>query len=184
MKKQDISVKTVVAIGIGAAVFVILGRFVVIPTGFPNTNIETSYAFLALISAIFGPFAGLMTGLIGHAIKDFTTYGSAWWSWVICSGIIGCLYGWIGLKLNLSSGRFSRKSMIYFNTGQIIANIICWTLIAPTLDILIYNEPANKVYTQGVISAVLNIISVGIIGTILLKAYASSQIKKGSLRKE
>ncbi|MCD0525787.1 ECF-type riboflavin transporter substrate-binding protein, partial [Staphylococcus aureus] len=27
-------------------------------------------------------------------------------------------------------------------------------------------------------------ISVGIIGTILLKAYASSQIKKGSLRKE
>lgn len=27
MKKQDISVKTVVAIGIGAAVFVILGRF-------------------------------------------------------------------------------------------------------------------------------------------------------------
>lgn len=109
MKKQDISVKTVVAIGIGAAVFVILGRFVVIPTGFPNTNIETSYAFLALISAIFGPFAGLMTGLVGHAIKDFTTYGSAWWSWVICSGIIGCLYGWIGLKLNLSSGLFSRK---------------------------------------------------------------------------
>ncbi|MGJ9737223.1 ECF-type riboflavin transporter substrate-binding protein, partial [Staphylococcus aureus] len=38
--------------------------------------------------------------------------------------------------------------------------------------------------TQGVISAVLNIISVGIIGTILLKAYGSSQIKKGSLRKE
>ncbi len=38
----------------------ILGRFVVIPTGFPNTNIETSYAFLALISAIFGPFAGLI----------------------------------------------------------------------------------------------------------------------------
>lgn len=69
MKKQDISVKTVVAIGIGAAVFVILGRFVVIPTGFPNTNIETSYAFLALISAIFGPFAGLMTGLVGHALK-------------------------------------------------------------------------------------------------------------------
>ncbi|WP_346417470.1 ECF transporter S component, partial [Listeria welshimeri] len=31
MKKQDISVKTVVAIGLGAAVCVILGRFVVIP---------------------------------------------------------------------------------------------------------------------------------------------------------
>ncbi|MCJ8084199.1 ECF transporter S component, partial [Staphylococcus aureus] len=56
MKKQDISVKTVVAIGIGAAVFVILGRFVVIPTGFNNQNIENYYAFLELISEIFGNF--------------------------------------------------------------------------------------------------------------------------------
>ncbi|EHJ07481.1 ECF-type riboflavin transporter substrate-binding protein [Staphylococcus simiae] len=184
MNKQGISVKTIVAIGIGAAVFVILGRFVVIPTGFPNTNIETSYAFLSLISVIFGPFAGLMIGLIGHAVKDFTTYGSAWWSWVICSGIIGFLYGWIGLKINLSSGQFSKKAMVYFNVAQVVANIVCWAIIAPFLDILIYSEPANKVFTQGMISAVLNIISVGIIGTLLIKAYAATQIKKGSLHKE
>ena len=53
--KKEFSVQTIVAIGIGAAVFVILGRFVVIPTGFPNTNIETSYPFLALIASLFGP---------------------------------------------------------------------------------------------------------------------------------
>lgn len=51
--KKEFSVKTIVAIGIGSAVFVILGRFVVIPTGFPNTNLETAYPFLALISVIF-----------------------------------------------------------------------------------------------------------------------------------
>ena len=45
MKNEGISVKTIVAIGIGAAVFVILGRFIVIPTGFPDTNIETTYPF-------------------------------------------------------------------------------------------------------------------------------------------
>ncbi|EAK8859236.1 ECF-type riboflavin transporter substrate-binding protein, partial [Listeria monocytogenes] len=33
--KEKMSVKTIVAIGIGSAVFVILGRFVVIPTGIP-----------------------------------------------------------------------------------------------------------------------------------------------------
>ncbi|UXU84025.1 ECF-type riboflavin transporter substrate-binding protein [Mammaliicoccus sciuri] len=184
MNKQGISVKTIVAIGIGAAVFVILGRFVVIPTGFPNTNLETSYAFLALISVIFGPFAGFMIGLIGHAVKDFTTYGSAWWSWVICSGIIGFYYGWIGQKINLATGQFSKKGILYFIVSIIIGNIVCWGLIAPILDILIYSEPANKVFTQGIISTILNIVSVGIIGTLLIKAYASTQVQKGSLRKD
>lgn len=46
--KKELSVKTIVAIGIGAAVFVILGRFAIIPTPVPNTNLETSYPFLAL----------------------------------------------------------------------------------------------------------------------------------------
>uniref|UniRef100_UPI003261059C ECF transporter S component n=1 Tax=Clostridium sp. NkU-1 TaxID=1095009 RepID=UPI003261059C len=41
--KNKFSVRTVVAIGIGAAVFVILGRFLVIPTGIPNTNMELTH---------------------------------------------------------------------------------------------------------------------------------------------
>ncbi|PTJ27143.1 ECF-type riboflavin transporter substrate-binding protein [Staphylococcus simulans] len=153
MKKEGISVKTIVAIGIGAAVFVILGRFVVIPTGFPNTNLETAYAFLALISAIFGPLAGLLIGLIGR-------------------------------KLSIESGKFNVKDIIFFNITQIVGNIFCWAVIAPILDIVIYSEPANKVFTQGIISASLNIISVGIIGTLLLKGYAATKVKKGSLYKE
>ena len=47
---NKLSIKTIVAIGIGAAVFMILGRFGSIPTGIPNTNIETCYAFLALMA--------------------------------------------------------------------------------------------------------------------------------------
>lgn len=34
------SVKTVVAVAIGAALFFVLGRFVAIPSGIPNTNIS------------------------------------------------------------------------------------------------------------------------------------------------
>ena len=68
--------------------------------------------------------------------------------------------------------------------AQVIGNIVCWAIIAPILDILIYSEPANKVFTQGILSATLDIIAVGIIGTILLKAYAATQIKKGSLKKD
>ena len=150
--KEKMSVKTIVAIGIGSAVFVILGRFVVIPTGIPNTNLETSYPFLALMSVVFGPVAGGLIGLIGHTLKDFTTYGSAWWSWIICSGIIGIIFGFAGRKMDLQHGEFS--------------------------------EPASKVFTQGVFATVSNIVAVGIVGTLLMKAYASTRTKKGSLSKD
>ena len=154
--KEKMSVKTIVAIGIGSAVFVILGRFVVIPTGIPNTNLETSYPFLALMSVVFGPVAGGLIGLIGHTLKDFTTYGSAWWSWIICSGIIGIIFGFAGRKMDLQHGEFTTNDMVRF----------------------------NKVFTQGVFATVSNIVAVGIIGTLLMKAYASTRTKKGSLSKD
>lgn len=52
------SVKTVVAVAIGAALFFVLGRFVAIPSGIPNTNISLQYAVLGLLAAMYGPVAG------------------------------------------------------------------------------------------------------------------------------
>lgn len=69
--KKELSVKSVVAIGIGAAIFVILGRFASIPTGIPNTNIETVYPFLALFSVIFGPLSRLCYGFYRSRFKRF-----------------------------------------------------------------------------------------------------------------
>ncbi|MBV7391209.1 MULTISPECIES: ECF-type riboflavin transporter substrate-binding protein [Enterococcus] len=180
---KGFSVKTIVAIGIGAAVFVILGRFVTIPTGIPNTNLQTTYPFLALMSVLFGPIAGGLIGLIGHTLVDFTTYGP-WWSWIICSGVMGIIFGLAGRKIDLQHGVFGKKEMISFNIFQIIGNVAVWAVLAPILDILIYSEPANKVFTQGIVSAILNALSVAIIGTIIMKAYAATQTKQGSLTKD
>lgn len=182
--EKGLSIKTIVAIGIGSAVFVILGRFVSIPTGIPNTTIETAYAFLALISIVFGPLAGLLTGLIGHALKDAIFYGSVWWSWVIVSAFVGLAIGLFSRKLDIQSGIFGQKKIIAFNVIQAGAQAIGWFLIAPTLDVLIYAEPANKVYTQGVVAGISNIVTVGIIGTILLISYAKTRNQKDSLSLE
>ena len=81
MKK--LSVKTVVAIGIGATLFFVLGK-VSIPTPVPNTYISLQYAVQAVFAALFGPIAGLLIGFIGHTLIDATNYGP-WWSWIIAS---------------------------------------------------------------------------------------------------
>ncbi|WP_186312573.1 ECF transporter S component, partial [Staphylococcus aureus] len=99
--KQHISLKTVVAIPIPPALFVILAPFLLIPTPFPNTNIQTSYPFLPLISPIFPPFPPLITPLLPHPIKHFTTYPTPSSTSLISSPIIPSLYPSIPLKLNL-----------------------------------------------------------------------------------
>ena len=74
--------------------------------------------------------------------------------------------------------------MIIFNIYQIIANVVAWLLVAPTLDILIYAEPVKKVYLQGAVAGTSNAITVGVLGTILLYTYSKTRVKKGSLDRE
>ena len=181
---KNLSIKTIVAIGIGAAVFIILGRFGSIPSGVPNTNIETSYAFLALLSVLFGPIVGFATGFIGHTLKDLTYCGSPWFSWIIASAFVGLIIGFSWKKLKANEGEFQRKEIVIFNIYQIVANLIAWLIIAPTLDIIIYAEPVNKVYLQGAVAAISNSITVAILGTILIYTYSKTRVKKGSLNRE
>lgn len=182
--EKGLSIKTIVAIGIGSAVFVILGRFVSIPTGIPNTSIETAYAFLALMAVVFGPVAGFLIGLIGHALKDAVFYGSIWWSWVLVSAFVGLFIGLFANRINIQSGIFEGKQIVTFNVIQALAQAVGWFVIAPTLDVLIYAEPANKVYLQGIVAGLSNIVTVGVIGTILLVSYAKTRNKSDSLSVE
>ncbi|MDE6547089.1 ECF-type riboflavin transporter substrate-binding protein [Lactobacillus isalae] len=182
--QKGLSVKSVVAIGIGAAIYVILARFTSIPTGIPNTNIEIVYPFLALLATIYGPVVGFSVGFIGHALGDFLMYGQTWWSWVLATAVLGLIIGLYGMRLDLENGVFTVKQMVGFNIVQIIANVVSWLVIAPIGDILIYSEPQNKVFLQGATATITNSLSILILGTILLKAYAATKVKKGSLRRD
>ncbi len=184
MNKNRFSIRTIVAIGIGAAVFMILGRFGSIPSGIPNTNIETSYEYLALMSILYGPIAGFLIGLIGHGLKDLVFYGMPWFSWVISSAVVGLIIGMAYKKVKVSNGEFGVKDILIFNITQIISNILAWFIIAPTLDIWIYADPANKVYIQGIIGGTSNMLTIGILGTIILTSYSKTKIKSRSLKIE
>lgn len=184
MKK--FSVKTIVAIGIGAALFFVLGRFVAIPSPVPNTNISIQYGLLGFMAALFGPIAGLLIGIIGHALIDFSYGWGIWWSWVIASGVFGLLVGLLTKKVRaaLAEGKFGGKDAVRFNIMQIIGHLICWGGVAPALDVLIYQEPTEKLIAQGLVAGVSNIVTTAIVGTLLLFAYAAAKPKKGSLKEE
>ena len=176
-------VKTIVAIGIGAALFFVLGRFVAIPSPVPNTNISIQYGLLAFM-ALFGPIAGLLIGVIGHALIDFSYGWGIWWSWVIASGVFGFFVGLFRKKIGLPDGVFGKKGFITFNVAQIIGHLICWGGVAPALDVLIYNEPTEKLIAQGLMAGGANIVTTAVVGTLLCIAYAAAKPNKGSLKEE
>ncbi len=183
MGKNQLSIKSIVAIGIGAALFFVLGRFVAIPSPIPNTTINIQYAILGLFGVIFGPVVGVLAGLIGHILIDLS-WGSPWWSWIIASAVYGLIIGFSSKYVKIEEGNLGKKEIIGFNVCQIIGHAAAWIVVAPVLDILIYSEPVNKVFAQGAFAAVSNIVSTAIVGTILLAAYAKTRTGAGSLKKE
>ena len=157
------TIKEVVATGIGAALFVVIGM-VSIPTPVPNTSIQLQYAV--------------------QALKDSIQSGNPWWTWILASGLFGFVVGLLKNYLRVAQGVFESRDIITFNVAQFVANALVWVVIAPLGDILIYNEPSNKVFAQGVVATLANGLTVAVAGTILLIAYARTQTKSGSLKKD
>jgi energy-coupling factor transport system substrate-specific component len=178
-----VTTKTIVAAGIGAALFMLLFMYVKIPSWVPETQFQTAYGLSAFFGALFGPIAAGLMAFIGHALSDAIQYGSPWWSWVIASGVASFIFGLAYKKTRVEEGEFKFKDILKFNLYQIVGNAIAWLVVAPVLDIVIYAEPASLVFTQGAVACLMNIISAGVIGTLLLIAYAATRTKKGSLSK-
>ncbi|MFH2038906.1 MAG: ECF-type riboflavin transporter substrate-binding protein [Chloroflexota bacterium] len=178
-----VSTKTIVATGLGAAIFMLLFMYVKVPSPIPETSFQTAYGLSSFFATLFGPIAGALISFIGHALSDAVQYGTPWWSWVIASGVSGFIFGFAYKRTRVEEGEFKSKDIITFNVIQVIGNAIAWILVAPILDILIYSEPVNLVFTQGFTAFVMNSISAGVIGTLLLIAYAATRTKKGSLSK-
>ncbi len=182
--KSKFGIKEVVAIGIGTALFVALTE-VQIPLGFiPNTALQPRAALMAFLAAVFGPVVGGIVGLLGHALGDALFYGSVWWSWVFPEMVAGGAIGLFAKKFAIKDGGFAVKEIILFNIVQIIANGLAWILVAPVLDIVIYAEPAGKVFAQGAWAFLGNIIIVGILGTLIAVGYSKIGGKTSSLSRE
>ena len=182
MKK--FSVRTIVAIGIGAALFFVLGRFVAIPSPVPNTNITVQYGLLAFMAVVYGPVAGALVGFIGHTLIDFSYGWGIWWSWVIASGVFGLLMGLAGKALKINGADMGKKGLVKFNLAQIVSHMVCWMAVAPVLDVYMMGEPWDKLIAQGFMAGAGNSVTTAIVGSLLCVAYAATKTRAGSLTPE
>ena len=182
MKK--FSVKTIVAIGIGAALFFVLGAYVKIPSPVPNTDICLQYGLLAFMAVVYGPIAGALIGFIGHTLIDFAAGWGIWWSWVIASGVFGLLVGLLAKAFKLKEDEMGKKGLVKFNIAHVVSHLVCWLAVAPVLDVYMMGETWDKLIAQGLVAAVSNSVTTAIVGSLLCVAFAATKTKAGSLNKE
>lgn len=173
----------VVATGIGAALFFVLARFVIIPSPIPNTSINLQYALLAVLAVVYAPATAAVGGFVGHIIADATSYG-VWISWEIPTAVFGLIVGYALYRNKIAEGEFSTKELVRFNLAAVVAHAVCWIVVAPLLDITIMSEPANKVFVQGAFAFVSNAVVTCIVGSVILLAYVKTRVRTGELEAE
>ena len=169
MKKK--TAVTTAGIIIGIILMFTFMRFFTVPSGVPNTNLNMGIVIVSVFAVVFGPLAGLLIGFIGHTLADMTLGWGIWWTWIAAESVYGFIIGLLWKLFEIEEGRFGVKEALIFNGVQYVSNSLVWVLIAPTLDIIIYQEPSNKVYVQGLVATGLNSAVVLIFGTALIFGY-------------
>jgi energy-coupling factor transport system substrate-specific component len=176
MGNKFISVKTVIGIVIGAALMFVVQHFasdIPFDTGVENTYLNLGIAILAVFSVIFGPIAGFLIGFVGYALVDATAEWEISWSWIISSGVFGCIIGCFWKSFKIEEGGFGFKECFTFNIIQIVANALVWVFVARTLDLLMnYKESFEKVTLQGFAAAGFNSAVVLVLGSLLAFGYS------------
>lgn len=160
---MKLTTKSVVAIGIGAALYGVLSA-VSLPIA-PNTSLRIAVALLTIFGALFGPLVGFLVGFIGHALNDTIMYGSVWWSWVMLSAVMGLTIGFIRLDstFNPEKGLLKKKHIFQLLILAILGAILAG-IAAYIGDVYGYGEPANKVWLQILVATSTNFLVTAILG--------------------
>ena len=163
---------------IGAALFTLLSRFLVLPTPIAGTYFFPSYALLGLFAALFGPLSGALISLSGMIIVGLWL-NTFYLSYTIASVICGFMYGLAHAHVHADRGEFGYTGIIAYNLTQIVGNLASWALIAPALELILHPGRApEEVFLQGITASLVDILSAEFIGTPLLLAYSAIRKKQ------
>lgn len=182
IKKETMKLTTkhVVAIGIGAALYAATSA-IAIPVA-PSTGLRPAVALLAIFGVIFGPIVGFLVGFIGHALNDAMTFGVIWWSWVFMSAAIGGCLGLITLHpdFDLLKGQV-KKAHIGMMYLYAVGGAVLGSLLSYLVDVLIYGEPADKVWLQIIVANITNLTVVAVIAIPVIILLGKLKSKSTSL---
>lgn len=180
---KPMSTKTVVAVGIGAALYAALST-IAIPIG-PNTSFRLAIILLPIFGAFFGPTAGFLVGFIGHALNDAFLWGNVWWSWVFMSAMLGFFGGFVRMdrRFDPLSGMCNKFNILSMYLWTAVGTFV-GSVMAYFGDVYLYGEPAEKLFIQITLANISNLVVIFVVGIPAVALIAKSRSKSKGLVKE
>ena len=161
------SVNPLIIIGAGTALFFLLGFLLRVPGPVSGTSLPFEYALLAFAAAVFGPAAGLAIGLLGRFFVELAFPGGIFWSWVAVSGVFGLLMGLAGRRFRICRRPFGLTDAAAFILRAVVSHLICWVVLLPLLEAVLYGEAYGSLLLQGLLLCALNAAVTAVCGSLL-----------------
>lgn len=170
--------REVVYSAIGAALYAVLAvatNFLQIPAA-ANVSVRPAVAIPMFFGVVFGPWVGLISGLVGNIIGDLISGYGFWPWWDLGNGLMGFLPGLIWLTiLNYKAGKDILKAEVMVIVGAAVG-----MFIASVSEIWVSGVTfATTMSTNFTPAFLSNIINGLILVPILMIAYSAIVARSG-----
>lgn len=147
------SVKNITIISMLFALL-LLSKFIPIPSGFSSLVNTFGFIFFAIISLIYGPFAGLLIGALSDIIGHFLVNSGQvfFFGYTIQAALSGFIYGLFLYRTKLTFFRILLTRICIGLICNVLIGSICWGIMYKytyeqiSIYMLIISLPKNLVY--------------------------------------
>ena len=173
---------TLIIIGVGTALFFLLGLLLAVPSPVPGGSIPFHYGLLSFLSVLYGPLVGLGVGLLGRLFLDLARGVGVWWSVIVASGVFGLLMGLAGRRFRFCRKPFRVSDAAAFILCSVVGHLISWVVLSPLLDAVLYGQPYGQMLLQGVVMCALNAVVTAVLGILLCSLCTAFRRRKARRR--
>jgi energy-coupling factor transport system substrate-specific component len=178
-KATGIGVRQVVFAALGAALYAgasLATNSLVLP-GASQVSLRPGIVIPLFFGAVFGPFVGLFSGLVGNSLADLHSYGSLYWNWEVGLGLVGAV---TSLALIFNKGRYNTRLRIIFGVIFSLVGLVVGLGFAAISDIWVSGLTFTSALTTEFLPAVLpDAVFAIILLPILLVAYNAALSRTG-----
>lgn len=171
-----VGTRQVVFMAIGAALYGVLGwatAIARIPGPF-NISARPAVVIPMFFGAIFGPWVGFFTGLVGNVIIDLLSgYGFSW-NWSLGNGLLGLIAGLAFVRAWGDELPSLRATLTWAAIGTLLA-----FLFSSVTDIWVYQTEPATIPLEYITTIVPNLIFGAILLPILYTAYKQFEARSG-----
>jgi len=177
-KVWGINVRQIVFMALGAALYgglSYLTNFLQLPsTG--NVSFRPGIVIPLFFGAVFGPWVGLFTGLVGNLLGDYISGYGVYWNWDIGNGLIGFI---AGLAVYITLGRYNSTRTIVFAEIFSPIGIVIGIGFAAYPDIFVSHLPFAGATGEFIPASIPDLINGLILLPFLLIAYNAAVRRTG-----